>query len=319
MSDNDTPDNGAGPDPIDQAYLRAEAALSDEEARAARRARVLAAVASQPATAPIQVRRSARLLGGWGRGGWLAAAGVVGVSVLVASQIYQPIPRPARTAPIPATPAPSRGAIAASPTPTAAVSPKTPETSSLAAKTLPAVAAPHAAPPARNEPEFRAFPAEPAVAPSPPPPPPVALDEAVGERATQAPKVSDARAFSGGLSAERRDMPPLNVNRLAKPAAAAPLAVQTSGMGASLRAAAANGRTREIEILLDQGAPVDAPDAVGDTALMKSIQADHPAAAALLRRHGASLERANHAGRSARDMAAASGDAALERAIGQEP
>jgi hypothetical protein len=52
---------------------------------------------------------------------------------------------------------------------------------------------------------------------------------------------------------------------------------------------------------------------------MKSIQADQPAAAALLRRHGASLDRANHAGESARDMAMLKGDAKLSQAIGLGP
>ena len=45
MSDPD-----AMPDPIDKAYVEAEAVLSDEAARAARRARVLAAVATEGAT-----------------------------------------------------------------------------------------------------------------------------------------------------------------------------------------------------------------------------------------------------------------------------
>jgi ankyrin repeat protein len=85
---------------------------------------------------------------------------------------------------------------------------------------------------------------------------------------------------------------------------------------AELRDAAAAGRTAEVQALLDQGAPVDAPDARGETALMKSVQAGHPAAAALLRRRGASLDRPDHDGRSARDMAADKGDAALDQAMG---
>jgi len=88
---------------------------------------------------------------------------------------------------------------------------------------------------------------------------------------------------------------------------------------ARLRAAAAAGRTDEVKTLLAQGVPVDAPDADGETALMKSIQADQPATAALLRRHGASLDRKDHAGESARDMATAKGDVALDRAVGLSP
>ena len=85
---------------------------------------------------------------------------------------------------------------------------------------------------------------------------------------------------------------------------------------ARLRAAAAAGRTAEVQALLAQGVRVDAADADGDTALMQSIRADHPAAAALLRRHGASLERTNHAGQSARDLALAKPDAEIDEALG---
>jgi hypothetical protein len=52
---------------------------------------------------------------------------------------------------------------------------------------------------------------------------------------------------------------------------------------------------------------------------MKAIKADQPAAAARLRRHGASLGRRDHAGRSARDMAEAIGDPALDQALGLAP
>ena len=86
-----------------------------------------------------------------------------------------------------------------------------------------------------------------------------------------------------------------------------------------LRDAAQSGRTAEVQALLAKGAAVDTPDADGETALMKAIQANHPDVAALLRRHGASLERKNHAGLSARDMAAAADDPDLNRALGLPP
>ena len=67
------------PDPIDKAYVEAEAmlgdVLGDDEARAARRARVLAAVEREtatPAVAPDTSLPSRRP--DWRRGGWLAAA-----------------------------------------------------------------------------------------------------------------------------------------------------------------------------------------------------------------------------------------------------
>jgi ankyrin repeat protein len=74
----------------------------------------------------------------------------------------------------------------------------------------------------------------------------------------------------------------------------------------------------EIQALLAQGAPVDAADAQGDTALMQSVQADQPAAAALLRQHGANLDRKNRAGLSARDMAKTKNDPELNQALGLE-
>jgi ankyrin repeat protein len=92
-----------------------------------------------------------------------------------------------------------------------------------------------------------------------------------------------------------------------------------SDQAARLRAAAVAGRTAEVQSLLDQGAPVDAPDAGGNTALMESILADRPATAALLRRRGASLDRENQAGESARDMATAKSDPALSQAVGLAP
>jgi ankyrin repeat protein len=51
---------------------------------------------------------------------------------------------------------------------------------------------------------------------------------------------------------------------------------------------------------------------------MRAVQADRPAAAALLR-HGASLDRRNNARQSARDMAAAQDDPAIDRALGPAP
>ena len=88
---------------------------------------------------------------------------------------------------------------------------------------------------------------------------------------------------------------------------------------AKLHAAAAAGRLAEVSALLAQGTPVDAPDSDGETALMKAIQAHNSAAAALLRRHGASLDRTNRAGVSARDMAASIDDPEVNRALGLEP
>ena len=82
-----------------------------------------------------------------------------------------------------------------------------------------------------------------------------------------------------------------------------------------MRAAAAGGRTAEVEALLAQGVPVDAADGEGETALMKSVRANHPATAALLRRRGASLDHANKSGETVRDLAAAKADEQLDKAL----
>jgi ankyrin repeat protein len=86
-----------------------------------------------------------------------------------------------------------------------------------------------------------------------------------------------------------------------------------------LRRAAAAGRTTEVQQLLDRHIPVDTADPKGETALMKSIRADQPETAALLIRHGASLDKKNNAGFSARDLAAQVNDPALNHALGLEP
>src|SRR5688572_30743146 len=99
MSDHD-----AAPDPIDKAYVQAEAALGDEEARAARRARVLAAAARQAeAASAASPPTQWRLI--WRRGAGLAAA-VAGLSVLLATQLRQPAPVRPEPAPSPEEAAP---------------------------------------------------------------------------------------------------------------------------------------------------------------------------------------------------------------------
>jgi ankyrin repeat protein len=64
---------------------------------------------------------------------------------------------------------------------------------------------------------------------------------------------------------------------------------------------------------------VDAVDQDGETALMKSIRAGQRDAAALLLRHGASLDVRNLVGVSAREMAAARRDPELDRTLGITP
>ncbi|HEY2178480.1 MAG TPA: hypothetical protein VGH15_07850 [Caulobacteraceae bacterium] len=294
-------------DPLDQAYVEAEALLDDEAARAARRERVLAAVASAPVAstpAPAPRRRADPR---WA--GWLAAAGVVGLTVFTVSQIWRPIVR-TPIAPEAATrqaappPAPAEPRIARAPAVTAP-EPATPRS-------------PTAAPAAKAEP----------VAPAIPP---------VPAPAAPAPVVSGQRSSS---EEARDNAPPPMTGTLEalKPSASAPAALAapapppppppppppvrreaeatSSERGEALRGAAAAGRASDVETLLNRGVAVDAADESGDTALIKAVRSDRPAAARALRRAGASLDRRNRAGESARDLAGEKDDPALDRALG---
>jgi len=297
------------PDPIDKAYVQAEAVLSDEADRAARRARVLAAVAqAAPEAAPSAPRRT------WARGGWLVAASVAGVSVLLATQVRPPI----QTEPPPAPPAPT----AAAPQITAEESPSAPPPAAKApAQATPRPSRAPAAQPLAPAPVFEAPASEPAAppapAPAPPPPPPLPIPQVARARPEALPPAAAAPspAMDGGLSelvVTGSRIPPGEARRVAAPAAS------PDRLATRLRDAAARGRTAEVSALLRRGVPVDAPDDEGETALMKAVRGNHPDAAALLRRQGASLDLRSQAGQSARDLAASIGDAELDRALGLE-
>jgi hypothetical protein len=320
MSDPD-----AMPDPIDKVYVEAEAVLSDDAARTARRERVLAAVAARGAPEASAPAARPPL---WRRGGWLVAACVTGLALFTASQIYQP-PQLPPGKPITAPVHPAAGSKAAG----AALAPlapaKAPTRPVLPRLARPQIEAPpilYEPPPLAGGPErgapdraaeaSRAAPPSDQArfaqraAPAPLPPPP---------QTAQAMSESGAAAKSQELvvTAEKREA---HLERVPVAVSAFTSSARDhADPGARLRAAAAAGRTAEVQDLLRQGAPVDAPDAAGDTALMQSIQSDHAATAAALRRHGASLDHRNQAGESARDMAKALNDAKLDQAIGLGP
>ena len=321
MSDHD-PAN----DPVDRAYVQAEALLDDDDAaRAARRARVLGAVAQEPAAlaAEPSKRRSP-----WRRGGWLAAASVAVFCAFLAGRVYQPVQdrAPPPASPASAAPATASGDLSAPPKAPSQQGASVAEPARIASARPASPSTPNdeiqpAAPTARKaqaEPALEALagappPAPPGLAtpaalpaPAPPPPPPsVAF----------APQMSVGEIAVTGSRMSRRDFAAPRTSLITRSAAAV-LPASAAEQAASLRAATTEGRTGEMETLLAQGVPVDAADAAGTTALMKSIEADQPAAAALLRRHGASLEKRNRAGVSVREMAAAKNDPELDQALG---
>lgn len=352
MSDHD-----AAPEPIDKAYAEAEAMLSNETARAARRERVLAAVARRPISSPT-ASSSARRPRPWRRGGWLVAASVAGLGLILTAQLYRPIwPQPHSAPRAPTAPNPAAHSIAASPSPLAAATARAPPPASTFAAALPG-----ATPTAKASPPPGAASPTPALREAPPAPaPPAALSAAPAPQAFPSAKsappppesspagANQAQSLTGGVdtraAGEAQDRV-VAAEKAESHQTSAPVAIAgfrssqrdevaverrdeklgavkgvrgLADPGARLRAAAAAGHTKEAEALLDRGAPVDAPDAEGDTALMRAIKADQPAAAALLRRHGASLDSKNNAGKSARDMAAEKGDAKLNQAIGLAP
>ena len=268
-------------DPVDDAYRDAEATLNDDHARAARRARVLAGVARIDVTAPAPVRRSS-----WRGGGWLAAASVVGLSVFVATRLQPPSP-PGKPTTAAASAVGARATGDAAPPPAAAPRPNLAAQDQRTATSLPAKIVP---PP-------RAF------AAAPPPQDKVAAHDAASA------DVERSEAFGDKAVASQPPAPPGLAGGFVAPLRAAPQSASNFAAKAQvdpaqrLRAAAASGRTVEVENLLARGVPIDAPDADGDTALMKAVTVGHWRTVAVLRRHGASLDRKNRAGRSVRDIA----------------
>lgn len=299
MSDQNTPH------PVDRAYAEAEALLDAAAARRARRARVLEAVAQEaaPETKAAPATARARRPSGWRYVGWLTAASLAGLGGLIAYQLspVAGLPPVAMPGEVPSEPA----------QPSAASSAPAPEAQARAQ--APALAAPVAQ--RRSAPLRAPETAQNAAAPMAPPTPAAPLP-AAPEAAAPPPPAAFPAAQERLESVEARGA--VAAAPVAAPAPSARVqgvAASRSALGARLRAAAAAGRTSEVAELLAEGAPIDARDNDGETALMKSIRANQPATAALLRRRGADPDLENRAGASARDMARAAGEPALERAL----
>jgi hypothetical protein len=171
-----------------------------------------------------------------------------------------------------------------------------------------------------------------------PPPPALAIPQFQKPLAATAPRAAPAIAARPGLAAadlSRTEAQTVVVtgSRIARrdyevsapespgvsDARARAEAARLRAMAARLRLDAQIGRTDDIEATLAQGVPVDAMEPGGETALMISIRAGQREAAALLLRHGASLDLKTSSGVSARDIAAAKHDPELERALGITP
>jgi len=305
------------PDPIDQAYHGAETLLTEEAERSARRARVLAAVAQDEAVHPVERQTSAP--GFMSRYGWLVAASVMIVSGYLVLRFLplqqlespptaqtaavKPPQKNERTAALsPPAPVPDLSVTApAAPTPNASDQAPIVTQGRTASSRKRAVSA--AAPP----PAARIAP--PAIAAAPPPP---------SMMAAAPPPPMAARLAAPPAAAPA--LPPAPGEPVLRADAAKPMRELGTNPGfAELHAAAGAGRAAEVQDLLDRHVPVDSADANGETALMKSVRADQPATAALLIRYGASLDKKNNAGVSARDLAKQVNDPALKRALGLQP
>ena len=299
-------DPDARTDPVDKAYVEAEALLSDEAARAARRARVLAAAAREPAS-PDADAADSRPRGAWRRGGWLAAACVAIFCGFLAARIYKPVVEPPPAA-VPASAA-SESVAATAPKAPDLAAPEPPRArlpQPVQPRTSPALSTPALAPAPEN------LAAPPPAPPPPPPPAPLAVPLAAGPPpAAVSRKSSVGEVVVTGSRIQRGDF------EASEPIVASPASPEEGP--ADLRAAAEDGRTRDIRRLVSQGIPVDAADAEGNTPLMKSIQAGRTEAAALLHRYGARLDLRNRAGVSARDMARETRNPALDEALGLDP
>ncbi len=315
-------------DRLDNAYIESEALLNDNAARLARRARVMAAVARQPST-PRLIKSAARQRRMWRLGGWLSAASLAGLCAVWATRVYPPDRQQELPAATPETPKTDK-AHPNSVLPILAA--KTAATSAQPTHRAPAVPSPDGSsyrltlllPPPRAFPEgsrservpaasFVALPppAPPALLPRPAAPPPIGIVSPlmpIPPTAHPAP-IAPPQAVPPAVRAASAE--PDSISRLE-----ASTDSPSDAAGAKLRAAAADGKIDEIQALLDQGVPVDAPDIDGNTALMVSIKADRAAAAALLYQNGANLDLKNRAGLCARDMAKAENNININQAIG---
>ncbi len=290
------------PDPVDRAYSQAESLLQEQAERSARRARVLdavAAAAQDTVTGPVSPPKSMPRFAT--RGGWLVAASLLVVSGFLVARFLPLNPPSPPMAQVPAAqPAAKTEKMAALSPEAPAASAITPSESASSRSNSKASDQAPAREPAESSREQLAVAAPPPAMAAPPPAAPEAI---------MAPP------------------PPVPAARMAAPPAApAPMADMAKAIGEAgnglvldqLRAAAAAGRMTEVQELLDRQIPVDGADTNGETALMKSIRAGQPATAALLLRHGASLDKKNKAGLSARELAAQINDPALNRALGLE-
>ena len=333
-----TDDDPARPS-LERAYREAEDLLDDEPTRAARRARVLAAVRSRaaepPAVGPRVVRQTP-----WR---WAAAASVMVTSTLVGLAVWQEqegrTPAPDQAAETAIEPSPLDKAAArdepratgrAQPplAPRVSLEPATPvapttspeggdrrstDASSRVAKSHPSRA-----------PAGEAFRSRDQVTPAGAAPERLAESLARRHQSAELAASGDARGSWPGDSprAQAAAADPHQPARRAGRAVAAssPTSAAASLAGERFFRAASMGRVDELMALLDAGMDIDRRDTgpAGETALAKSVRGGHRAAVQALLARGADPDRADHHGVSPRELAKASNDERLEQLFGAQ-
>lgn len=259
--------------PMDLAYREAEDSVDDALDRAARRSRLLRGIeAAGCSGAAVAARPAARALRPWG--GWLVAAGLACLAVLVGVNVVGPGAGVDHSA----------GAMRSAE-----------ERSTVVGDAADAVRrqearAAEVRSTAKGGASVSAFPDE-------------SRRESANAAAGPAPAEPVAPAANAGAAAAM-------VSEAGAPARAARM-VAAPDLTTDLHALAASGNTSGVVALVTRGVPVDARSANGNTALMTSLLNKRYETARVLLDRGASLDVKNQDGVSAREMMISSGDAEL--------
>ncbi|MBK6616578.1 ankyrin repeat domain-containing protein [Ottowia sp.] len=304
------------PGRIEWLYRSAERKLFDRSLREARRSRVMDAIASPAQKHAVGVRDAAVQLTSRAWGGWLIAASVAGLSVLVVSAIG-----PTHEAGVASSKASQQDRVVvatAEGTRAAGASNNARQeqhSDRVASAIAPAAAVPAPDHPARVPAGKIALGSPPAAFPSGGAAEQEKLAErsgdkaevrevagraAVGQSRSAAASVDNASAGQPpGAFAATPASPGTNVGRIGSDARDADGA---SKMDVRLHEAARSGNLGRVAELIAEGQHVDSADQFGDTALAVSLKAGQYEVARYLREKGASLDAKNKGGVSPRDI-----------------